>query len=89
MEKRFKAQEEQSSMHKQNLLEKNANLNEILLNEKKFRESWMRKYEEEQSNHVTTSNELTEVKVNVKELNLQVKSLRNLLSDKTRYLENE
>jgi chromosome segregation ATPase len=80
---KLKSLEKQFETTKETLLEKINNLNDILTSEKKIRENWIYRYEEEQKTHSKTTKELIETEDKLNDANMKINSLTAIADEKS------
>lgn len=84
---KIKSIERQFETTKETLQEKINNLNDILTSEKRIRENWIYRYEEEQRTHSLTTKNLIAAEDRVNDLTMKTNSLTAALEEKSASLE--
>ena len=84
---KIKSIERQFETTKETLQEKINNLNDILTSEKRIRENWIYRYEEEQRTHSLTTKNLIAAEDKVNDMTMKINSLTATLEEKSASLE--
>ncbi|OMJ72089.1 hypothetical protein SteCoe_29541 [Stentor coeruleus] len=84
---KLRSLEKQFETTKETLQEKINNLNDILTSEKKIRENWIYRYEEEQKLHAKTTKDLISTEDRLNDMIMKNNSLTTTLEEKTGLLE--
>lgn len=80
---KLRSLEKQYETTKETLMEKVNNLNDILNSEKKIRENWIYRYEEEQKSHSNTTKALIDTEDRLNESVMKTNSLTTLVEEKS------
>ena len=84
---KLKSLEKQFETTKETLQEKINNLNDILSSEKKIRENWIYRYEDEQKSHAKTTKDLITTEDKLNDATMKINSLTISVEEKTALIE--